>query len=135
MTSRRFILHFPAAVADRPVVSKLASQFHLDFNILRPAIDPGNEGMMYLEILGKADAITRGIAFLKSMGLSVTQLDQQIRRVDDRCTGCGACVGFCPVKCFAVDEKTGAVNFDNRHCTACGFCLKACTRRAMELVL
>ena len=54
----------PAAVADRPVVSKLASQFHLDFNILRSAIDPGNEGMMYLEIMGKADAILFGLLFV-----------------------------------------------------------------------
>jgi electron transport complex protein RnfB len=55
--------------------------------------------------------------------------------VDDRCIDCGACVGFCPVKCFAIDEQTGTINFDNQHCTACGLCLKACTRRAMELVL
>jgi L-aspartate semialdehyde sulfurtransferase ferredoxin len=135
MISRRFILHFPAAVADRPVVSKLASEFALDFNILRATIDPGNYGIMLLELNGSKDAMERGLAFLKDAGVSASQLDQQIHRDQDRCVDCGACLGFCPVRCFAAEAGSGRILFDNSRCTACGQCLKACPRRAMELLL
>lgn len=135
MISRRYVLHFPPNLANRPMVSKLASEFKLEFNILRSAIEPNNEGVMYLEITGKADAIKKGVLFLEEVGLTVKQLDQQIHRIDDRCIDCGACVGFCPTKCFTLDAISSNVNFDNKHCTACGFCIRACPRFAMEVRL
>jgi ferredoxin len=135
MISRRFILHFPATVADRPVVSRLASDFGIEFNILRAAIDPGNTGIMLLELNAPKPELERGLEFLKQAGVSASQLDRQIHRDDERCVGCGACTGFCPARCFAVDDGSGKVLFDNGRCTACGQCLKACPRRAMEMVL
>jgi Pyruvate/2-oxoacid:ferredoxin oxidoreductase delta subunit len=135
MIERRFILHFPATLADRPVVSRLARDFGLDFNILRAAIDPGNHGIMLLEISGSREAMDQGLAFLKQAGVSASQLDRQIHRDDGRCVDCGACLGFCPARCFAAEAGSGKVLFDNGRCTACGQCLKACPRRAMEMVL
>lgn len=135
MISRRFILHFPAAVADRPVVSRLAREFGLDFNILRATIDPGNYGIMLLELSGRRESLQHGLAFLKQAGVSVSQLDRQIQRDDGRCVDCGACLGFCPARCFAAEAGSGRIAFDNGRCTACGQCLTACPRRAMELLL
>jgi Pyruvate/2-oxoacid:ferredoxin oxidoreductase delta subunit len=135
MIARRFILHFPAAVADRPVVSRLAREFGLDFNILRATIDPGNYGIMLLELTGERDPLSRGLAFLTDAGVSVSQLDRQIRRDQNRCVDCGACLGFCPARCFAAEAASGRIAFDNGRCTACGQCLTACPRRAMEVSL
>ncbi len=46
------------------------------------------------------------------------------------CTGCGACVGSCPVDC--IDGKPGCIHLlYDLDCTKCGICIESCPERAI----
>ena len=49
----------------------------------------------------------------------------------ERCTGCGACVGVCPVG--AVSLENGTAVTDRSLCAGCGACIEACPTHAREI--
>lgn len=52
-----------------------------------------------------------------------------IRIDEDRCTGCFACIGVCPVK-YCNDATEEVVKINSDMCIGCGSCIKACTHNA-----
>ncbi|MFO7838348.1 MAG: 4Fe-4S binding protein [Desulfosalsimonadaceae bacterium] len=53
-------------------------------------------------------------------------------RVDaEKCTGCGLCVGRCPMGAVSVAEKTAVVDY--RRCIGCGVCVAGCPAGALYL--
>ncbi len=50
----------------------------------------------------------------------------------DKCTGCRACIGACPVKCF---EMSGDKSLPHRssYCIDCGTCLEVCPTDAIVI--
>ena len=50
---------------------------------------------------------------------------------DDKCVGCGACVGACPADCHAVTAEGHL--FDRAACVACGACAEVCPTGALEM--
>ena len=53
-----------------------------------------------------------------------------LRVIEEKCTGCGACVDACPFGAIRVEEM--AV-IDEEKCTLCGACVEACPLGALEL--
>jgi ferredoxin len=120
-------------MVDRPIVSRLAKNFNLDFNILKASINQDAEGTMVLELSGSPEDYDRGIKYLQEAGVRIQSLGHDIIRNEDRCTDCGACVGVCPAGAFEVEIKTRKIIFQNDKCLACELCIKACPPRAMSL--
>jgi ferredoxin/coenzyme F420-reducing hydrogenase delta subunit len=56
-------------------------------------------------------------------------------RVDESCTGCGACAGLCPTGALLVDEGPAAVQlkWTPAHCSHCNLCFDVCSRKALHL--
>jgi ferredoxin len=55
---------------------------------------------------------------------STTYIDPKL------CTGCGDCIGVCPVDC--IDGKKGYIHMiDEFECTSCGKCIEVCDERAI----
>ena len=131
--SRRIVLHFPRRLVDRPIVSRLVREYNLDFNILRAAVTPDEEGLMVLELTGEQIDYDKGIRYLTETGVRVELLSQDVKRNEERCTHCGACMTICPAGAFVLDFVTRQVSFHDEKCLACGLCLTACPPRAMEL--
>ena len=131
--SRRIVLHFPRRLVDRPIVSRLVREYNLDFNILRAAFTPDEEGLMVLELTGEQIDYDKGIRYLTETGVRVALLSQNVRRNEERCTHCGACMTICPAGAFVLDFVTRQISFHDEKCLACGLCLTACPPRAMEL--
>ena len=45
-------------------------------------------------------------------------------KINDNCTGCGACVSSCPVE--AISENGGKYEIDSGSCSDCGVCVPEC---------
>jgi ferredoxin len=131
--SHRVILHFPSRVVDQPVIYNLIKHYDLSFNIMKASIIPDQEGFVVLELSGEQEKYDAGIRYLNGAGVKIEALSQNIQWNEERCSQCGACVGFCPTGAFILHPLTREVSFDNDLCIACGLCLKACPSRAMKL--
>jgi ferredoxin len=131
MVSKRIVLKFPHKLLDQPIVYKLVKDYDLVFNILQAKITPKEEGLMVLELNGTKENYANGIKYLASIGVNIQPLSQDVKRDDDLCTHCGACVAICPTEALYTDKKTMKVIFDSDKCIACELCVKACPPRAM----
>lgn len=131
--SKRIVLHFPRRLVDRPIVSRLVRDFNLDFNILKAAITPEEEGLMVLELTGEQNDYDNGIRYLTETGVRIQSLGQDVLRNEERCTHCGACVTICPAAAFELESATRRIIFRDEKCIACGICIMACPPRAMEV--
>ena len=133
MVRHKVVLHFPHEQVDKPIVSRLVRDYGLDFNILKASITPREEGLLVLELAGEEADYERGMLYLRECGVSVQPLSQDIRRNEERCTHCGACLAVCPTSALELDPATMRVEFDEDECVACELCFKACPPRAMEI--
>ena len=133
MISRKVVLHFPHESVDKPVVSRLVRDFRMEVNILKASIDPNEVGLMVLELTGEAEDFEQGLAYLETTGISIQPLSQDIRRNDERCSSCGACVSICPTEALSVERSTMEVLFQDDLCVACELCVKVCPLHAMEI--
>jgi ferredoxin len=132
MRTKRFVLTFPPAEVEQPIIYRLVKEFDIKPNILRAAINPQEQGTMVLELNGKKDNLEKALEFLKGLGVRVESLGQEIRMNEARCIQCGACVGFCPTAALDYTRPAMKVVFDENKCVACELCLTACLTRAME---
>ena len=126
-------LKFPPDVVDRPIVYKLVKDFDLVFNILKAAITPGKEGIMILELEGAQEKLKEGLSYLKSLGIEVKPLEQQIIKNEEKCIHCGVCAAVCPTEALYIDRESFEVKFNPEKCSACGFCVAVCVTKAMEV--
>jgi ferredoxin len=131
--SKKIVLRFPKRMVDRPIVYRLVKDYDLEFNILKASITPEQEGLLVLELKGNQQEYDRGIEFLIKAGVKIQSLSQDVKRNEERCTHCGACVTVCPTGAFRVDPKTRLVIFESEKCIACGLCIPACPPHAMEV--
>lgn len=129
----RIVLYFPHQLVDQPIVYRLIKDFDLVMNILKAYVTPREEGLLVLELSGEKEAYDRGVKYLKSSGVKIKPLSQDVRRNDKRCTHCGACVTICPTGALVLEPLTRRVNFYDTKCIACELCVKACPVGAMEV--
>jgi len=133
MTSKRIVLHFPHRLVNQPIIYKLVKEHDLQFNILKAFVTPQEEGLMVLELSGKKENLEKGVEYLRSCGVRIQPLSQDVVRNEEKCTNCGVCVPICPTEALVVDPKTREVIFHNKKCIACELCVKICPPRAMEV--
>jgi ferredoxin len=126
-------LRFPVAEVQKPLVCKLALEYDLVFNILNAGILPRKEGFMVLEISGSRKNFKEGVKYLKRQGVGVQNASQEIKRIEKKCTHCGACTAVCPTGALHVNRPEMEVIFDQQKCSVCELCLPACPPRAMEV--
>ncbi|UCH35255.1 MAG: 4Fe-4S binding protein [Armatimonadota bacterium] len=129
----KVVIHFPKEKVDKPIICYLTSDYGVMFNILKAAITPEQEGLMVLELLGNADACERGLEYLRGLGLRIQPIAQDIIRIEERCTHCGACLAVCQVGALSIERPSMAVAFEPAQCVVCEQCLTACPTRAMQL--
>ncbi len=133
MKSKKIVLHFPKDLVNKPIVYRLIKEYDLSFNILKAKILPDEEGLMVMELEGDESDYRKGVRYLKKAGVSMQPLSKDVRRDDEKCTHCGACVVCCPSEALSVNRKTGEINFETEKCIACELCIPACPTKAMVL--
>ena len=127
----KLVLTFDANVVEQPIVYKLIKNYDLMVNILKANIDVNKRGTMLVEIEG--DKFEEGIAYLKTLGIGIKPLAQEVIRDDKKCIQCSACVTLCPTGALSVKRDTMEVIFNSEQCLICGECVRFCPQRAMEV--
>jgi len=133
MYSKIVTLRFPRKIVNEPIVVNLVRKFDLTFNILKATIYPRKEGLMVLELRGHRKNFQRGVRYLKTLGIKVESIGQDIKRDEEKCFHCGACTAVCPTGSLYVKRPDMEVVFDSEKCSACELCVPACPSRAMEV--
>ncbi|MCF8143667.1 MAG: 4Fe-4S binding protein [Deltaproteobacteria bacterium] len=133
MYSKMLSLRFPKKIVDEPIAVNLVKKFDLSFNILKAVIYPRKEGLMVLQLSGHRKNFQKGVQYLKSIGIKVESIGQDIRRNEKKCIQCGACTAVCPTGALYIKRPEMEVIFDNERCSACEWCVPACPAGAMEV--
>ena len=126
-------LRFPPRVVNEPIVCNLVKKFDLTFNILKATIYPRKEGLVVMELSGHRKNFQEGIRYLKSLGMKVESIGQDVKRDEDKCFQCGACTAVCPTSALYIKRPEMEVIFDKEKCSACELCVSACLAQAMEV--
>ncbi|UCB44653.1 MAG: 4Fe-4S binding protein [Spirochaetota bacterium] len=134
IATRNIMLHYPKRLADKPIISTLIKKYDIIVNITRARIDQDEEGTLVIEISGLKKNIDAGLAYLDDLGITFKPVSKVIKRIDERCTHCSACIVVCPTKALAVrDRESMVVDFIEDRCIGCGLCIPACPYTAMEM--
>jgi ferredoxin len=133
MYAKTLSLRFPVKTVNEPIVVNLVKRFDLSFNILKATIYPRKEGFMVMELTGHKKDFQKGVRYLKSLGIKVENVGQDIRRDEEKCFQCGACTAVCPTSALFIERPEMAVIFDKGKCSACELCVVSCPARAMEV--
>ena len=133
MKQTKLVLIFPETIVEEPITYHLISDYGIRVNILRASIDPGKQGRMVVELSGEEIQISQGLNYLENVGVQVSLLAQKIQHLEDRCTGCTACVPHCPTWALDVDRESWKVSFNPEKCIVCLSCLETCIYQAMSM--
>jgi L-aspartate semialdehyde sulfurtransferase ferredoxin len=133
MKQTKLVFIFPENTVEEPITYNLITHYGVQVNILRASIDPGKKGRMVVELSGEEIQISQALNYLEGLGVLVAPLAQKIRHLEDRCTGCTACVPHCPTRALDVDRDSWRVSFDSEKCIVCFSCLETCIYQAMSV--
>ena len=133
MKRMKVVLIFPENIVEEPITYHLIADYGVQVNILRASIDPGKQGMMVVELGGSEEQILSGLEYLNHVGVQVDSLADEIRRLEERCTSCTACLPHCPTQALDVDRESWYVSFEPEKCIVCLSCVEVCIYRAMDI--
>jgi ferredoxin len=133
MIKKRLVLTFPPTLVDQPITYHLVKDYDLMVNILRGVVTPNEQGRLVVELTGKKKSLEQGIKYIKGLGVEVESLAHDIKRYDEKCIRCTACIPNCPTNALDVDRSTMEVTFIKDRCILCELCVTVCPYKAMEI--
>lgn len=123
-------LKFSPKMVNQAVITNLIKNFDVSFNILRADINPKG-GKMLIEIVGSE--AQKGIEYIEKAGIDVSPVKKVVKKDNDLCIDCGACLSLCPVKAIYV-EKDWTVEVNDKECVGCKLCTFSCPTKAIKVV-
>ena len=131
--TRKLHLYFPKCECEKPIVYHLVKDFGLIVNIFRAKVTPEEEGWLVLDVTGTEEAIEKGMAYVRSFNVTITDVSTALIWKEDRCTHCGNCIPHCPTGALHIpDRSTMRVAFDQARCIECLSCVENCPYGACE---
>ncbi len=126
----RLWFKFSPDIVNKAIISDAMKKYNINFNILRADITPKG-GKMLIEITG--DEVNESIKYIENRGIKVDPVKKVLKRDEEKCVDCGACVSLCPVKAICI-QNDWSIDVDNDLCIACGFCIDSCPMKAITIV-
>ncbi|MCM8829697.1 MAG: 4Fe-4S dicluster domain-containing protein [Candidatus Omnitrophica bacterium] len=128
---KKFVMHFPPVLVDKPIISTIVRKYNLEFNILKAFVSPEEEGTLVIAFSGKEKDVNMAVSELKDTGVQIQMIESDIKMIRERCTDCSVCVGLCPTGALYMDREIYEVKFKPEKCIACELCIKGCPTEAM----
>ncbi|MBM4241395.1 MAG: ferredoxin [Euryarchaeota archaeon] len=123
-------LRFSPIIVNETIISDTMKKYDINFNILRADISPRG-GKMLVEIDGKQ--VQESIEYIKKRGIEVNPIKKVVKKDDEKCVDCGACLSLCPVKAICVMDDW-EIGIDDQLCIGCGFCTSSCPMKAISVM-
>lgn len=123
-------LSFSPKMVNQAVITNLIKNFDVSFNILRADINPKG-GKMLVEISGPE--AEEGIAYIEKAGIVVNRAKRVVKKDEELCIDCGACVSLCPVRAISVEDDW-TIDVDDKECVGCKLCTYSCPTKAIKVV-
>ena len=73
-TSHRFRIEYPIHQVKQPIIFHLIVDYHLTPNIRSAGITAATGGTLLMDIVGAESCLEKGLSYLRSQGLTVTEL-------------------------------------------------------------
>lgn len=125
--TKKLMFYFPRSETEKPIVYHLVKDFDLIINIFRAKVTPDEFGYLVLDVTGHPDDIERGIEFVRSFNVEVTDSHRGLTWDETVCTSCGNCLPHCPTSALRiVDGATRRVRFHGDECIDCLACIDNC---------
>ncbi|NLI62223.1 MAG: 4Fe-4S dicluster domain-containing protein [Methanosarcinaceae archaeon] len=122
-------IQIPPNKINTTIIAEVILETKVILNLISSSIH-SKGGIMIIEIPDNMFDIVK--AGFTSRGASVIPLDVSIKRDEDECVDCGACISVCPTRVFSFDENW-ELQADLSKCTGCGLCTKMCPHKALEI--
>lgn len=133
MSKKKILLNFSKQISEKPVVYHLVKDYDLVINIFRARITTEEVGYMVLELEGSGERIVKGIDFIRSFGVTVSEAEKGLRWNDEICTHCGNCLTHCPTDALDLeDSRSRRIRFDSDLCVECLNCIENCPYGALS---
>lgn len=127
----RLLLRFDSRTVTKPVLSKTTLETGALINILRATVG-SRRGEILIEVEDEKAKEVEDV--LKSEGVDVVELLGAVRKDDELCVHCGACVSICPTEAIIINSSRKIIVEDEK-CVHCGACVKVCPTKALSLPL
>jgi ferredoxin len=132
MLQRKYLLTFTSDIVNEPITYKIVKSFDLLVNILKA--DVGDRGgRLLISVEGSGEQIEKAVQYLVNAKVQVKELNEYVKKDDERCTDCGMCLSICPVDAFEIDRISWKISFNANKCIACGMCVDACPPQAIKI--
>lgn len=123
-------LTFSPNIVSKPIISNLVKNYDITFNILRADITPKG-GKMLIEISGTQQK--QAVEFMEKEGIHLNPINKVVKKDEEKCIDCGACISLCPVEAIKPAEDW-TIEVDDLKCIGCSFCTNSCPTRAIRVM-
>jgi NAD-dependent dihydropyrimidine dehydrogenase PreA subunit len=123
-------LHFSPKMVNKAVITDMIKKYDVSFNILRADINPKG-GKMLIEITGSG--AEEGISYIENEGIMVSPVKRVVKKDEELCIDCGACVSLCPVRAISLD-KDWTIDVNDKECIGCKLCTYSCPTKAIKVM-
>lgn len=123
-------LTFSPSIVNKAIISDLVKNYDITFNILRADITTKG-GKMLIEINGTQQK--QAVEFMEKEGIHLNPINKVVKKDEEKCIDCGACISLCPVKAISPTEDW-TVEVDDQKCIGCSFCTNSCPTRAIRVM-
>ncbi len=125
--TKRIHFKFPPKAAEQPVVTRLVRDYDLDVNIFRALVNQKEEGFMMLDLTGDDINISRGLDYLNSLNIEISDTNLGLQWNQEKCTSCGNCLTHCPTDALHIpDRNTMEIEYRASRCVECMNCIENC---------